>query len=210
MKLTWYGHACFLVETSEGRAVFDPYEPGSVPGLKLPPLGAEAVLCSHEHHDHDWAAGVKLSRRRPGYRVETVPSWHDDAQGEKRGYNLIHILCCEGKRVVHLGDLGHVLTAEQVQAIGTPDVLLIPVGGTYTLDAGQAKQVCDQLQPKAIIPMHYRGNGFGLQEVAPLSAFTALFASVRTVSGSSVELTEDLEGVVVLSTPAPEALTETE
>lgn len=206
MKLTWYGHACFLLETDDGRAVFDPYEPGSVPGLSLPPLSAETVLCSHEHHDHDWAEGVKISRRRPGYRVETVHSWHDDVQGAKRGYNLIHIVSCEGKRIVHLGDLGHLLTEEQIQAIGTPDVLLIPVGGTYTLDAWQAKQVCDQLRPKAVIPMHYRGAGFGLTEVTPVSTFTGLFESVRTISGSSVDLTEDLTGVVVLSTPEVNAL----
>lgn len=199
MTLTWCGHSCFLLETDEGRVVFDPYEPGSVPGLTLPPLAADTILCSHGHHDHGWTEGVKQTYRMPGYRVETVDSWHDEVEGAKRGENHIHIVCTEGKRIVHLGDLGHVLTPEQVEKIGRPDVLLIPVGGYYTIDAAQAVQVCRMLRPKLIVPMHFRGPGFGYEEIGPVSAFTAQFEEVRTVTGSSVELTEDLAGVLLFS-----------
>lgn len=201
MTLTWCGHSCFLLETDEGRVVFDPYAPGSVPGLTLPPLAADTILCSHGHHDHGWAEGVKQTYRLPGYRVETVDCWHDEAQGAKRGENRVHIVCTEGKRIVHLGDLGHVLTPEQAEKIGRPDVLMIPVGGYYTIDADQAEQVCRMLRPRQIVPMHFRGPGFGYEEIGPVSAFTARFEKVWTAEGSSVELTEAPDGVLLFSRP---------
>ena len=114
MTLTWLGHACFLLESEDGRAVFDPYEPGSVPGLTLPDLAADMVLCSHGHHDHCHAVGVRQSRMRPGFTVETVHSFHDLEGGALRGENTIHIVTVEGKRIVHMGDIGHPLSAAQV------------------------------------------------------------------------------------------------
>ena len=129
MKLTWYGHACFLAETAAGSVVFDPYAPGSVPGLTLPPLRADAVVCSHGHRDHAHAAGVTLSGRKPDFTIRAIPSFHDDRSGTLRGENRIHVLEADGLRLVHMGDLGHMLSEEQLAAVGKPDVLLIPVGG---------------------------------------------------------------------------------
>ena len=113
MKITWYAHSCFLVETESGSAVLDPYAPGSVPGLSLPPLEADLVLCSHEHSDHNYRAGVKLSGKAAELRVEKIQTFHDEKQGALRGPNTIHALEAEGLRVAHLGDLGHRLSEAQ-------------------------------------------------------------------------------------------------
>ena len=201
MTLTWYGHACFLLETDHGRAIFDPYEPGSVPGLVLPELAAEAILCSHGHRDHCHASGVKQTRMMPGFQVEKIPCFHDEVQGAKRGENTIHILTAQGKRIVHMGDVGHPLSPEQAAAVGTPDVLMIPVGGFYTVDAETAKGICDMLQPKVILPMHYRGEGFGYEEIGIVEDFTKLFDKVSVLDSNVLELTEDLSGVIVLKCP---------
>ena len=103
MKLTWYGHSCFLLETAEGSVLLDPYSPGSVPGLQLPELTADLVLCSHNHRDHGYREGVKLSGRTPALRVERLETFHDEKGGVLRGTNTVHILEAEGLRVVHLG-----------------------------------------------------------------------------------------------------------
>lgn len=201
MRLTWMGHACFLLESKEGRVVFDPYEPGSVPGLVLPELAAEAVLCSHDHHDHRHASGVKQSKMRPGFTVEKVHSFHDGENGAKRGGNTIHIVTAEGKRIVHMGDIGHLLTPEQVSAIGVPDVLMLPVGGYYTIDAAVAKRICDMLSPRIIIPMHYRGRGFGYEEISELEPFTDQFDHVTVLDTNVLELSDAVSGVIVLRCP---------
>ena len=199
MTLTWNGHSCFTLDTGEGRAVFDPYEPDYVPGRILPPLAAEMVLCSHEHGDHHYSAGVKQTRMRTGFTVETVDCWHDAVHGAKRGPNRIHIVVTGGKRIVHLGDLGHVLTQEQVTAVGRPEVLMIPVGGYYTIDAAQAKTVCDQLQPRVIVPMHYRGEGLGFAEIDTVEEFLAQFPKkrVHAVPGTTLEWDTAPDGVWV-------------
>lgn len=201
MTLTWLGHACFLLESEDGRAVFDPYEPGSVPGLTLPDLAADTVLCSHGHHDHCHAAGVRQSRMRPGFTVETVHSFHDPEGGALRGENTIHIVTAEGKRIVHMGDIGHPLTPAQVQAVGAPDVLMIPVGGYYTVDAVTAKGICDALNPRTVVPMHYRGPGFGYDVIAPVTDFTALFDRVTVLDTNVLDLAAAPSGVVVLRCP---------
>ena len=138
MKISWYGHSCFRIDSAGGSLVLDPYSDGSVPGLELPALTADAVLCSHGHSDHAGTEKVALSGRAYGGRVETLDCFHDGEGGAKRGANAVRIVSDEGLRVVHLGDLGHELSEEQYAAIGSPDVLLIPVGGFFTIDAAQA------------------------------------------------------------------------
>ena len=201
MKLTWNGHSCFSFDTDEGVVVFDPYETDYVPGLHLPQLAGDAVLCSHSHEDHGYAEGVLQTRRLPGFTVETLHTFHDGAQGSLRGENTVHVVQAGNYRLAHLGDRGHVLTQEQVKAMGKIDALLVPVGGYYTIDAEQAKQVCDQLQPKVIFPMHYRKGNIGFDLIAEPEAFLNLFDHVTTVLGHTVELTDDLSGVVMFEHP---------
>lgn len=200
MKLTWYGHACFLAETAAGSVVFDPYAPGSVPGLTLPPLRADAVVCSHGHRDHAHAAGVTLSGRKPDFTIRAIPSFHDDRSGTLRGENRIHVLEADGLRLVHMGDLGHMLSEEQLAAVGKPDVLLIPVGGHYTIGPAEAEKLVRALRPRLTIPMHYRGEGFGYDVIGPVEDFTHLFDTV-TFRSSNVLDPAEAEGVVVLRCP---------
>ena len=187
MTINWWGHACFQIETEEGSAVFDPYAPGSVPGLALPKLTADKVICSHGHRDHGWREGVRLSGRTPGYRLQQIPCWHDDVQGRLRGENCITVLEAEGLRLAHLGDLGHMLSAAQLEALGTVDVLLIPVGGHYTIGAETAHALKEALRPGLTIPMHYRGEGFGYDVIGPVEDFLARETAVCRLDTNSLD-----------------------
>ena len=175
MTLTWNGHACFTFDTDEGVVVFDPYETDYVPGLHLPDLAGDMVLCSHGHEDHCYPQGVRQSKMACGFEVEIVDTLHDDEGGSLRGENKVHIIDAKGFRLAHLGDLGHVPTDEQFAAMGPIDALLIPIGGCYTIDARQAKVICDRLQPKLIFPMHYRKNGIGFDTIAEPEGFLEMF-----------------------------------
>ena len=202
MKLTWYGHACFLMETEGGSIVFDPYSPGSVPGVELPTLTADAVFCSHQHHDHNCAQAVQLTGRELSAKIEQVPSCHDDAGGAKRGPNLITLVEADGVRAAHLGDLGHLLTDEQIQALGRVDVLMIPVGGFFTIDAKQAAEVVKQLKPTIVIPMHYKSEKFGFDVIGSVDKFLELSEKVRHLETNVLDLSGELvPGTVVLKCP---------
>ena len=189
MKIIWHGHACFELVTDEGSLVLDPYAKGYVRGLRLPPLCADAVLCSHSHSDHNAAELVELTGKAPGFKLERIPSWHDDCCGRKRGENMITVIEAEDMRVCHLGDLGHELSSEQLDAIGKTDILMIPVGGVYTVDAPTAKRVAEAIAPTVTVPMHYRGKGVGLRIIAPCDDFTSLFPEDVVQYLSTNELT---------------------
>lgn len=200
MILTWYGHACFQLCSEDGTVVFDPYAPGKVPGLMLPVLTADVVISSHQHGDHYYPEGVKLSGKEPHWYVRQVPAFHDDRNGQLRGENLITILETEHIRVAHFGDLGHDLTEDDLTKIGHVDVIMIPVGGFYTIDAVQAKRIVQQLQPQIVIPMHYRNRESGLQNIAELKAFTDLFQQdeILYLDGQKFELCRPISPAVVV------------
>ena len=189
MKITWYGHSCFRLESAAGSVIFVPYERGSVPGMELPVgLSADLVLCSHGHGDHNAASLVQVSGQQTDYTVETLFCWHDDAQGAKRGENLIRIVSGGGFRVAHLGDIGHMLPDSQLKVLHGVDALLIPVGGFYTIDAATAKALVDRIEPVVTFPMHYRGEGFGLEPIGTLSEYTSLCDNVEYLDTNTYEL----------------------
>ena len=202
MKITWLGHACFLLESEGYRVILDPCK--GVPGVKDTAGKSDAVYCSHGHFDHCYTDELHISHKTPSpFTVREIASFHDDALGAKRGENTIHALTADGITVVHLGDLGHLLSAEQIAAIGTCDVLLIPIGGTYTLDIAQAKQVAEQLRPRVIVPMHYRRGEMGFEVLQTVEEFAAQYNAqdVHYLNDGTVELTEEFlkrGGVVVL------------
>lgn len=202
MKLTWLGHACFRLDTDCGSVVFDPFRDGSVPGYRNIRETADMVLCSHEHGDHGARECVTLTGREPAFRVIRIPCFHDDAEGAKRGNNIIHIIEAEGLRAAHFGDLGHMLSPEQIQALGKLDLAMIPVGGFYTIDAQTAKQLVDALDVRVVVPMHYRSARFGLDAIAPLDGFTALCGDVKTYPGDSLTLAPDMPKQVAVLTYA--------
>lgn len=191
MKLTWNGHSCFTLETAEGSVVFDPYEDGYVPGLAPLSLSADLVLCSHDHRDHGARELVKLTGRTPSFQVETLHSFHDPEHGALRGPDTIHVIAAEGMRVAHLGDLGCDLEPEQRSALKGLDLLMIPVGGHYTIDAAKAKALVDELQPRVVVPMHYRSDTFGFDVLARLEDYLALSGNVVRYPGNSLELTPE-------------------
>lgn len=184
MKLIWHGHACFELRLSSGSVVFDPYCPGSVPGLSLPELSADAVICSHGHSDHCCAGAVKLSGRKPGFKVTQIPTFHDEQRGRLRGGNLCTVIEGDGLRIAHLGDLGHPLSGDELSRLGRLDLLMIPVGGVYTVDAAQAKELVEALRPRITVPMHYKCASSGLRNVAPVEEFLRLWPA--RISGFSM------------------------
>ena len=174
MKITWLGHSCFCVESEGYRIVLDPYL--SVRGYAPLHVRANRVLCSHEHFDHNCREAVTLEEGvLSPFTVETAATLHDNRGGTLRGQNTVHILRAEGRTVVHLGDLGHQLMQEQAAKLKGCDVLLIPVGGTYTIDAAGAKQVTEMLRPRVIVPMHYRRGELGFDNIGALDDFLCLF-----------------------------------
>lgn len=203
MKLIWQGHACYTLESADGTVVFDPYEPGYVPGLTLPELSADVVLCSHYHRDHGCAEAVKQLKRRTNLIINDLPCYHDDQQGALRGENRIHMVDAEGKRIVHMGDLGHMLSDSQIEALGEVDVLIIPVGGFYTIDAATAFELAGKIGAKITVPMHYRGEGFGYDVISTVDEFTKLAENVEYMDGSELSLDGELRGrrTVVLRCP---------
>lgn len=200
MKLTWYGHACFKLETASGSVVFDPYAPGSVTGLALPEITVDAVVCSHRHSDHYCPEAVTLTGLKPGFAMRSIPTFHDECMGAKRGNNLITVVTAEDLTVAHCGDLGHELNGETLRSLGKIDILMIPVGGVYTLDAKAAKRVCEQINPTVIVPMHYRCGSAGLQNVAPVDEFLALFdeSAITRLPSSSLTIEKPLANAVTV------------
>ncbi len=173
MDIYWYGQACFKIKGKNASVMIDLYNPDYT-GLKLPKdIQTDLALVTHDHEDHNFVSVVKSPQGsvpmvfdKPGeYEVAGVVitginSFHDDSQGRERGANLIYHLLFDGLDIVHLGDLGQgKLTEEQVAGIGQTDILLIPVGGIYTIDAKMASDIVSQLEPKIIIPMHYKLDG---------------------------------------------------
>ena len=204
MKIIWLGHACFALESNGYRVVIDPYH--EVDGCADVDTWANAVYKSHGHHDHDYFDGVKLlSAADCPFLTETVKTWHDGENGALRGENTVHIFSAEGLRVAHLGDLGHILSQEQLESIGKVDAVLIPIGGTYTLDPQEAKTVAAAMGAAVVIPMHYREGGKDYAVLRTAEEFTALYdpCNVHVLFESELELTAELpEGIYRLAFPA--------
>jgi len=166
MKVKWLGHASFLITDDKGtRIITDPYAPASNLHYEAISEAADIVTVSHEHGDHSNTAAVqgnpevvRASAEIKGIKFTGIPTFHDDAGGEKRGNNVIFCFAMDGVKVCHLGDLGHPLSDREAAAIGSVDVLLIPVGGFYTIDAAVAGRVSAQIKPRVIIPMHFRNE----------------------------------------------------
>ena len=193
MTITWLGHSCFLLESGGFRVLLDPFR--DVPGLADVEAEADAVYCSHGHFDHAYTDRVRLtSGRENPFTVTEIPTFHDGQGGALRGENTVRRFEAGGVSVVHLGDLGHQLTPEQVQAVSPCDVLLLPVGGTYTIDKQEAKAVAEAVKPRVTIPMHYREGKTGLEILTALEEFRDLYPvdRIRRYPGNVLELHENM------------------
>jgi L-ascorbate metabolism protein UlaG (beta-lactamase superfamily) len=203
MRLTYFGHSSFLLQAPDGtRVIFDPYRHGSFDGaVRYAPIKepADAVVASHTHDDHgatDTILGNPVVFIHPvsetvgGVRITGVQVAHDEAGGEKRGKNTIIVADDGDIRVAHLGDLGHTLDPATVQAIGVVDVLLVPVGGFFTIDHNEAAEVVDSLDPRIVIPMHYKTDevDFPISAVEP---FLKTQENVERRDGSTLDVTKE-------------------
>ncbi|SEN49021.1 MBL fold metallo-hydrolase [Paenibacillus sp. OV219] len=171
MKIKWFGHSSYLLTSDAGtRILIDPYY--KFLGYRMPvPIESDIVVVTHNHGDHNKvkaASGNYLLVNEPkeyslgDVNISGFKTFHDKVQGKKRGPNIVFRFRMDGLTICHCGDLGHLLTEEQVQAIGKVDVLIVPVGGRMTLDGPEAVQVMRQLKATVAIPMHYSTKALGI------------------------------------------------
>jgi L-ascorbate metabolism protein UlaG (beta-lactamase superfamily) len=200
VKIKWLGHAAFLITSDSGtRLVCDPYSVGG--GINYNPIdvSADIVTVSHQHGDHNDVAAVKGSPTivdspgtgtASGVEFHGVASFHDKSGGKERGTNVIFCFRIDGVRVCHLGDLGHPLEKGQVTEIGSVDIVLVPVGGFYTIDAREATKVCDQLKPRIVIPMHFKVKQCSYP-IAGIDEFLKNQKNVKRVGSSEIEIKKE-------------------
>ena len=214
MKLEWIGHACFRMTAQDGTVVItDPYD--ETVGAKMTPLEADLITMSHEHHDHNdetMIVGQPVILHGVqevavgGVRARAFASYHDDAQGAKRGANAIRVFEIDGLTVVHMGDQGCMPDAEILSGIADADIMMIPVGGTYTVDAQGAKEIVDAAKPRCVVPMHVKTKGCGYP-IAPVDHFLEAMGVPGRKAADGLEIAAGSvpEGVVLLA-PQADAL----
>lgn len=197
MKIRYLGHSCFVLTKSGGCSIVtDPY--GDV-GFCMPEISAHAVTASHSHYDHcnvEAVQGFSAVFDKAGeysfenIKISALASWHDDARGLKRGENLIFKFRMDNLSICHLGDLGEPCNDVLLEKVGRVDVLLIPVGGNYTIDAAQAKEYVDRIRPSIVIPMHYMQRGLNIAISGPDDFLNRFYQRQIMKVGCEIELSE--------------------
>ncbi|MCX7857472.1 MAG: MBL fold metallo-hydrolase [Deltaproteobacteria bacterium] len=203
MKIKWYGHAAFKITTDKGvKVIIDPYQSGAYGGaLSYGRIEEEAdiVLTSHDHDDHNYVKDIKGKyefinspgeKEIKGLRIKAIPSFHDSSSGKERGKNLMFLIETENLRLLHLGDLGHVLDKDTVKQIGKVDILLLPVGGYFTIDAKEATSVMESLNPRVTIPMHFKTDKCGFP-ISGVGSFTQGKNNVKELESFEVEIKDN-------------------
>jgi len=201
MKIKWYGHSAFLITSDEGiKIIMDPYEPGAFGGqLSYGKIKdqADIVITSHDHGDHNYTKDLpgtpqivkgSGSKTIKGISIKGIPTYHDPSKGSERGTNTVFTLKIDNIQLCHLGDLGHLLSDKELAEIGPVDILLIPVGGFFTIDPKEATQVAEQIKTKILIPMHFKTAKCGFP-IAPVEDF--LKGKVNTKRPKTSEVTFD-------------------
>lgn len=179
MNIKWLGHAAFLITSESGiRIITDPYNPVGVLHYDEINETADIITVSHDHFDHNNVAAirgnpkvVKKTTETRGIGFTGIPVHHDNDSGKQRGNNTIFCFEVDGMKICHLGDLGHELNDKQVADIGKVDVMFIPIGGFYTINAQTAHRVCDQIKPRVVIPMHYKNARCKDSPIADVNKF---------------------------------------
>ena len=200
MKITYMGHDQFYLQSETGFALLtDPFDP--YVNFPMQEIKADAVTISHEHDDHNYIKKVTgtptiirtfgVHKLTDSVSAEGIPSFHDEEQGAKRGKNMIYKIKMDGLTVTHLGDLGHLPDSFLYMMLSRTDILLTPVGGFYTIDAKQAAEICRNLKPRTIIPMHYKTEKHGLTNIAMLSEFLEAIKPLEPTYLQSLEVTRE-------------------
>ena len=201
MKLRWVGHSCFIITAKSGLSIItDPYH--TEQGVNYAPVRemAAIVTVSHDHFDHNAVQSVggkpevvrsSGTKTVKGIEFRGIACYHDESGGKKRGENIIFCFTVDGIKLCHLGDLGHALSSEQIKEIGEVDILLIPVGGFFTIDAATATRVCDEIKPKVVVPMHYKTAQLNFP-ITGVDAFLAEKKNIKKLDSSVVELEPEM------------------
>lgn len=215
MYITWLGQSCFKIQTKsqkdlgEATIVTDPY--GNI-GFKMPRFGADIVTISHNHLGHNNSEAINgnpfIIKQAGEYEVKNIfiygfTSFHDKVQGAERGKNIIYKIQTEGMTVAHLGDVGHLLDNGLAEKLEGTDILMIPVGGVFTIDAKQAAEIVNQIEPRIIIPMHYKLPGINVK-LDPLDNFlkemgAAKKEMVEKLKISKKELPQEKSQIIILA-----------
>lgn len=203
MKIKWYGHAAFNLTTQDGtRIIIDPYQSGAFGGaLSYGKIQDEAdiVLISHDHDDHNYTKDIKGKyviinsageKTIKNVKIKAIPAYHDPSKGSERGKNLIFVIEADGLKVAHAGDLGHTLSKDTVKEIGTIDILLLPVGGFYTIDPREATKVMEDIRPLVTIPMHFKTDKCNFP-IVNVDEFTKNKKNVKKLDSTEVTITKE-------------------
>lgn len=201
MEITWLGHASFLIKDSKGRKLLtDPFDKSV--GYQTFHEEVDLVSISHHHFDHDYIKELKgnpeiIDKAGLFYLcdipIEGIPSYHDNSQGSKRGENIIFTFEMDGYKICHLGDLGHELSQDYIAKLGNIDILLIPVGGNYTIDGKEAASIAKLINSKIIIPMHYKTPSLSF----PLDGVETFITSMKNgerINDCTLKIEGKLEG----------------
>jgi len=194
MKIQWFGHSFFIVTSDTGkRVVFDPFD--ETVGYPIPEVAADVVCVSHPHYDHN---NVRIIRGKPevinqtglyvrdGYKIRGFLTYHDQQRGKERGENVVFRLEMDDMVVIHTGDLGMLPNQDQVLSWKPVDILMVPVGGIYTINGNDAQILVDRLHPGIVIPMHYQ-TSFIHFELHPVEDFLHHFFNVKAIPGAEVD-----------------------
>lgn len=202
MDITHIGHSSFKIRTKSVTLVTDPFDPSTV-GIKFPKIEADAITVSHQHEDHNFISGVSASPlvisgpgeyEVKGVRIVGIPTFHDEVNGADRGKNTIYRIFMDGVSLVHCGDLGHILSESEIDSIDGVDVLLIPVGGVYTITAQTAAALIAKLEPSIVIPMHYYTSNVNQKvfgTLSPVSVFLKEIGKETVVPVPKLTVTKD-------------------
>ncbi len=197
VRVKWWGHSCFEIRGSSITVITDPH--GGTVGLPEPEVKGDLVLSSHDHFDHatglekvtapggEVLLGFTGEKTIKGIHVKGIASYHDPKRGSLRGRNSVYVFEVDGVRFCHLGDLGHVPGDEQVKEIGEVDVLFIPVGGVYTIDAKEATETIKRIRTKLVVPMHYKVPGLNLN-ISDVEGFLKGKENVKRLGKSEFEV----------------------
>lgn len=201
MEIKWLGHSSFLIKDKKGRTLLtDPFDESV--GYDVYTGDANVVTISHHHFDHDYTEKITGSPEiidKVGFfnicdiDIKGIPSYHDNVQGAKRGENVIYVFKIDDYRICHLGDLGHVLTLKDADEIGDIDILLIPIGGNYTIDGKEAAVVCKLLNPKLVIPMHFKTSVVEIP-IEGAESFLSYMQNGERIHSNTLKLEGTLEG----------------